>query len=116
MKETRQQLERSRDDYRSENGMLHEALSAHMEGTAKRVGQCSGSDEHVGMWLVNPTRAHGGVVLCKSTVKGQTPMYRVAYLEDMHRDWTVRDCRDELAYGIRSLLGEAMVMRNKAIE
>lgn len=70
---------------------MHEALQAVMEKTAERIGQFTCDNWTVSLWLVNPHRAHGGLVMLeqrpsKASKCNQSPDYSVYMLETYYRE------------------------------
>jgi hypothetical protein len=77
MQPTKQELLEQRNKSVAEGDNLHEALSAVMAGEAELVGQFTLDGQTVKARLVNPLRAHGGLILYTDTCGSQSPMHRV---------------------------------------
>src|SRR5438270_11218563 len=83
----RAEFERVKTDYYN----MHEALAALMQGERTRIGQFTCEDWTVTAWLINPHRAHGGLVMLeqkpsKASKLTQSPDYSVYLLESYYRD------------------------------
>jgi hypothetical protein len=73
------------EDAKREMWLYREALAAREQGEAKKIGNTVVDDTWIGLWLIHPERAHGGLVMLRHEVKGQTPTYGVYLLDDVTR-------------------------------
>lgn len=113
MKQSRAELELAYHAQRSELDRTAEALACIADGNGIKVGQFTLDSQTVKATLINPARAHGGILMLSSTMRGEHSMHRVYYLEQQEID--LRHASSEYAYGLRQLVGKARVLANNAI-
>ena len=110
-KQAKQDLIDTNSRMQSELDRVHEALSAVMDGSAELIGQFTLDGQTVKARLINPERAHGGLIMFSETCgKGDRPMHRVHYLEE--QDASLRhNANTDYSRELRNLVGRAMHRR-----
>lgn len=119
MKQTKEQMMEEIEMAKKNEWINYEVMASQTEGTAVKVGQFTAEGSTVTMWVINPTRAHGGIVQIRSLVHANNspiPSFTASYLEDEHKFYGHADIRSEFGYQMRELIGKAYRMRNLALE
>lgn len=85
------QAEIDRDRIKNDYYCMHEALQAVMEGEHIRIGQFTCDGWTITGWLINPDRAHGGLIMLeqkpsKASKIAQKPDYSVYMFEQYYRE------------------------------
>ena len=100
-----------------ENSRVWEVMLAQIRNLGiETVGRFTADGWHVTVSLVNPTRAHGGIVLIHSKMDDKNDSTSVCWLEEEHRYMQHAYQNGEYGYKMRDLIGKALVMRNKALD
>jgi hypothetical protein len=84
MKIKKEQLQQERDAFNRKADMLGEALQAVMTDSPSIISQFTLDGCTIKLRLINPTRAHGGLVLVSQFIKGQTPdhVHDIRYVDE----------------------------------
>ena len=115
MKATKEQLIAENHDLHLENSRVWETLIAMTSNTDVWVGSFVADGWTVGVRLINPTRAHGGILYVSSKSENNGS-WQSMYLEEQYRYMQHAYQNGEYGYKMRDLVGKAMVMRNKALD
>ena len=103
---TKQQLTEDNSQLRSELDRTAEALAAVIDGTDLLVGQFTLDGQTVKARLINPTRAHGGLIMFSSQIgRHDKPLHRVHYLEQ--QETALRQPSTDYWCELRNLVGKA---------
>jgi hypothetical protein len=109
-KQTKEQLEARVNSLTAENQRLYETIT----GDSHVLGRFNHNGFAYKVSLVNPARAHGGIIVIEALTAGQRNL-STGWLDDERAYFQRNFTSDEYGYHMRELIGKALILRDKAM-